>query len=312
MEETWRGKAQIGVIHFMMFPDAASSVARLVDTARQILLDDFFGVLVVSKYPEDAKQAIKKMAGEAHALLGISSAPFTFGNRLNLASLDEEARRATVEALKWAVDDAYELGVKVVEVLDGAKTYPGPELEQRAVDQLVRSLIDLARYAEEKADGRTPVWVSLEAFDRSVEKFSVVGPAAVAVEVARKVRAEQPNFGITIDMGHVPLLDEGYFETLDAVKEYLVHVHLGNCLKDDRSHPSYGDQHPPMGMEGTVADVAELTQFLAAAKRVGYFEKALPTGIPWLTFEVKTQPGQSTDLVIANTKRAFKAAWARL
>ena len=311
MEGSWRKQLQLGVIQFMMFPDAASSVARTVETARQILLDDFFGVLVVGRMPEEAMQAVKAMADQAHASLGISAAPFILGGKLNLASLDEEARRSAVEGLKASVDDAYKLGVRVVEVLDGARSYPGPELEQRAADQLVRSLLELCRYAEDRAEGRPAAWISLETFDRSVDKKSLVGPSKLAIQVAARVRAEQANFGLTVDMGHLPLIGEDYLESLEITREYLVHAHLGSCVRDDVAHPSYGDNHPPFGMAGGVADVAELTQFLSALRKIGFFEKALPTGSPWLTFEVKPKVGQVSDLLIANCKRVFKEAWAK-
>jgi len=295
----------------MMFPDAPGDTARTIETARRILLDDFFGVLVVGRMTEDARKAVKAMAADAHASLAISAAPVVLGEKLNLASLEEDVRKASVEALKRSVDDALWLGAPVVEVLDGARSYPGEDAEQRAADQLVRSLVELCRYGEASTP-REPVWILLETFDRAVDKRSLVGPSSLAVQVAARVRAQQSNFGLTIDMGHLPLLGESYGNALKAASEYLVHAHLGSCVRDDPTHPSYGDNHPCFGLAGGVADVAELTEFLAALVEVGYFEKSLPTGVPWLTFEVKPQPGQSPDLLVANCKRVFKEAWARL
>ncbi len=311
MEGSWRKHLRLGVIQVMMFPDAPGSASRTLETARQILMDDFFGVLVVGRMDGDTMQAVKAMSRDAHADLAISAAPVVLGGKHNLASLEEETRRAGVEALKKSVDDAYLLGSPVVEVLDGGKSYPGPEQERRAVDQLARSLKELCSYSREKAQGQ-PVWIGLETFDRAVDKCSLVGPSALAVEVAAQVRADHPNFGLTIDMGHLPLIGESYREALHTTKDYLIHAHLGNCIRDDASHPFYGDSHPGFGMAGGVADVEELTEFLAALHEIGYFEKQLPTGVPWLTFEVKPQPGQSPELLIANSKRTFKEAWARL
>ena len=312
MEGSWRKYLQLGVIQGMMFPDSPGNSARTVETARQILLDDFFGVLVVGRMDDDAMGAVRAMAADAHASVGISAAPVVLGGKLNLASLEDDVRRAGVEALKKSIDDAYFLGAPIVEVLDGARTYPGPEQEQRAVEQLTRSLVELCRYAEERAVDGQPAWVLLETFDRAVDKRSLVGPSDLAVRVAARVRAEQRNFGLTIDMGHLPLIGEGYREALEATREYLVHVHLGSCVKDDAKHPAYGDSHPCFGMPGGVADVAELVEFLAALRGIGYFEKRLPTGVPWLTFEVKPQPGQDPELLMANCRRVFKEAWARL
>jgi len=296
----------------MLFPDAASTTARMVETARQILLDDFFGVMFVSRMDDEAMSSIKAMARDAHASIGISAGPVVLGGKLNLASLDESVRGAAVEALKKSIDDAYTLGAPIVEILDGAGNYPGPEREGQAADALVGSLIELCRYAEEKATER-PVWVLLETFDRTVDKKSFLGPSELAVKVASRVKAVQSNFGLTIDMGHLPLLGEGYKQALATVQDYLAHVHLGSCIKDDSTNPWYGDSHPALGVAGGVADTAQLVEFLAALKSIGYFEKkGLPTGVPWATFEVKPQTGQSSELLMANCRRAFKEAWARL
>ncbi|HZK66031.1 MAG TPA: TIM barrel protein [Chloroflexota bacterium] len=311
MEGSWRRHLQLGVIQVMMFPDAPSSDERTIETARQILADDFFGVLVAGRMSREATGAVRKMVQEANASVAISAAPVILGGKHNLASLDEGSRKAAVEDLKKSIDDAYTLGAKVVEVLDGAKSFPGPELEKQATDQLVRTLTELASYAEQKAAAE-PIWILLETFDRSVDKQSLVGPSSLAVEVARGVRAKQANFGLTIDMGHLPLIGEGYREALETTKDYLVHAHLGNCIRDDKGHAFYGDSHPAFGLPGGVADVPELAEFIAALQGIGYFEKQGPTGMPWLTFEVKPQPGQSSELMIANCKRTFKEAWARL
>jgi len=311
MEGSWRNRVRLGVIQVMMFPDAPGNAARTLETARQILMDDFFGVLVVGRMDDETMKAVKSMAQDAHVQLAINAAPVILGGKHNLASLNEDARRSAVEDLKKSVDDAYLLGSPVVEVLDGGKSYPGAEREAQAVDQLVRSLKDLCAYSASKAGDR-PVWIALETFDRAVDKCSLVGPSSLAVEVARRVRAEHPHFGLTIDMGHLPLIGEGYRESLRTAGEFLVHAHLGNCILGDTAHPFYGDSHPGFGMVGGVADVPELTEFLSALREIGYFEKMLPTGMPWLTFEVKPQPGQLPEMLIANCKRSFEEAWARL
>ncbi len=312
MQDSWRKYFRVGVIQFMMFTDSPGNDARTIETAREVFLDDFFSTLAVGRMSDDAMKALRGMAADAHASLAISCAPFMLGNKLNLANLDEAGRRAAVEALKKSVDDAYFLGSPILEVLDGGQSYPGPEKEQQAVDQLVRSLKELCQYAEDSARGRTPLWMVLETFDRAIDKKSLVGPSHLAVQVAKRVREQYPRFGLTIDMGHLPLIGERYVDSLKTASEYIVHAHLGSCIKDDPANAYYGDSHPPFGVEGGAADVEELTEFFAALQEIGYFEKQLPTGRPWLTFEVKPQPGQSPELVMANCKRVLKEAWARL
>ncbi len=311
MESSWRKHTRLGIIQGMIYPDCGASAARTVETAKQILLDDFFGVLVVGRMEDEAMAAVKAMAAEAGAALAVGAAPVILGGKHNLASLDEAGRRAGVEALKKSIDDAYALGAPFIEVLDGAKSHPGTENEQQAARQLVRSMVELCSYSQEKAAGE-PVWVLLETFDREIDKKSFVGPSKLAVEIAAKVKAEVKNFGLTIDMGHLPLIGEGFKESLETVKEYLVHAHLGNCILD-RESPFYGDSHPGFGLPGGASDVAELVEFLSALQGIGYFEKkGLPTGTPWLTFEIKPQTNQSPELLMAGARRVFEEAWARL
>ncbi len=312
MQDSWRKHFRVGVIQFMMFPDSPGNDARTIETARQVFLDDFFGTLAVGRMSDEAMKAVKGMATDAHASLAISAAPFILGNKLNLANIDETGRRAAVQALKKSVDDAYFLGSPMLEVLDGGQSYPGPEKEQQAVDQLVRSLKELCQYADDTANGRTPLWIVLETFDRAIDKKSLVGPSGIAVDVAKRVREQHPRFGLTIDMGHLPLIGERYIDSLRTTSDYIVHAHLGSCIKDDPAQAFYGDSHPAFGLEGGVADIAELTEFFAALQEIGYFEKQLPTGRPWVTFEVKPQPGQLPELVMANCKRVLKEAWANL
>lgn len=312
MQDSWRKHFRVGVIQFMMFPDSPGNDARTIETARQVFLDDFFGTLAVGRMSDEAMKAVKGMATDAHASLAISAAPFILGNKLNLANIDETGRRAAVQALKKSVDDAYFLGSPMLEVLDGGQSYPGPEKEQQAVDQLVSSLKELCQYADDTANGRTPLWIVLETFDRAIDKKSLVGPSGIAVDVAKRVREQHPRFGLTIDMGHLPLIGERYIDSLRTTSDYIVHAHLGSCIKDDPAQAFYGDSHPAFGLEGGVADIAELTEFFAALQEIGYFEKQLPTGRPWVTFEVKPQPGQLPELVMANCKRVLKEAWANL
>lgn len=311
MEALWRKQVRLGIIQGMIYPDSGTSAARTIETAKQVMLDDFFSVLVVGRMEDTALAAVKSMAADSHVSLGVGAAPVILGGKHNLGNLDEVARRAGVEALKKSIDDAYFLGAPFIELLDGAKTYPGPRNEQQAARQLVRSLVELCRYSEEKATGE-PVWVLLETFDREIDKKSFVGPSKLAVEIAAQVKAEQKNFGLTVDMGHLPLIGEGFKESLETLKEFLVHAHLGNCIKD-QSSPYYGDSHPGFGLPGGVADVAELTEFLAALVGIDYFEKkGMPTGVPWLTFEIKPQTDQSPELLMVNARRVFEEAWARL
>jgi len=243
--------------------------------------------------------------------VGVEAQPGLLINKLNLAAGEETARQAAVDNVRDSIDQAYFLGARLLALLDGPGSYPGKERKAVAIDQLVRSLSELCAYAEERATDYL-LTISLENFDQTVDKRSLIGPTKDAAEVAARVKEEHANFGLTVDLSHFPLLDETPQEALAAAKDHLVHIHIGNCLMKDVSHPVYGDNHPPFGIEGGENDVQELVEFLEALFDVRYFTKELPTGRPVVTFEVKPLPDQDPAVVIAATKRVWKEAWARL
>jgi sugar phosphate isomerase/epimerase len=71
-----------------------------------------------------------------------------------------------------------------------------------------------------------------------VDKRALIGPAESALAIARAVRRDCPNFGLMVDLSHIPLLGESPKEALVPVREHLMHIHIGNAAFRDRSHPA--------------------------------------------------------------------------
>jgi hypothetical protein len=96
-----------------------------------------------------------------------------------------------------------------------------------------------------------------------------------------------------------------------AIKEHLVHAHVGNCVKV-QGRAGYGDLHPYFGFAGGENGVAELAEFIRGLFGIGYLAEGKEPK-PWVGFEVKPQgPGETSELIIANAKRAWRQAWARV
>jgi sugar phosphate isomerase/epimerase len=106
-------------------------------------------------------------------------------------------------------------------------------------------------------------------------------------------------------------LDEQALPALSALKDYLVHAHVGNCVKAAEL-AGYGDQHPRFGFPGGENGVPELVDFLQALFAVGYLKKTPDGSKPWVGIEVKPMPGETSEAVLAGTKRAWIEAWARV
>ena len=312
MNTPWQKYMQLGIVHFMIYPQLLKGDGPIVETARRIAADPFFEVLEVGLVNDPAAvSGLKALAEEAQLTIGVGAQPALLTTGGNLANLDETGRQAAVASVRASIDRAYALGARLLAFFDGKNSYPGPEKEPAARAQLVKSVRELCAYAKEKATGYT-LFLSLEVFDRAIEKRSLLGPTPYVAEVAAEIRSTCDNFGLTVDLSHIPQLGETPRQALEPVKDYLVHLHVGNCLLSDKSHPAYGDYHPPFGCPGSANGVDELVDFMRVAFEIGYFDKKLPTGRPVVTFEVKPLPRGDPERVIAGTKRTWELAWARL
>ena len=112
------------------------------------------------------------------------------------------------------------------------------------------------------------------------------------------------------DLSHQPLLFEQSAAALTVLKDYLVHIHVGNAVVTP-GVPGYGDLHPRFGWPGGANDVPELTEFLAGLFAIGYLHEG--EARPWVGFEVKPQnAAETSELIIAGTKRVWQDAWSRV
>ncbi len=309
MDKHWRSMMDLGLVHFMAWPELIKDEGPIVETAGRIAEDDFFGVLEVRR-SEDPKIApqLRRISEISGLRMGVGAQPGLLLGKLSLNDLDEAGRRAAVDEVKKSIDYAAEVGAPLVACLAGPD--PGDADRPRAMDLLVESLVELCKHGADKG-GEQPIWVSLEQFDRAYDKKSLVGPSADAATIAYRVTDTVENFGLCVDLSHIPILDEEIEDTLFTLKSHLIHVHAGNCIKRDESHPGYGDQHPRFGHPAGENGVEELKRYLEALVYIGYFQREVPTAKPVLTFEVKPiDEGETPELVIANTKRTFLSAWA--
>ena len=95
------------------------------------------------------------------------------------------------------------------------------------------------------------------------------------------------------------------------LREYLVHVHVGNCVKVP-GRVGYGDLHPRFGYPGSVCDVPELVEFLDALFTVRYLGEQQNSPRPAVGFEIRPQPGETSAAILANLKRAWRQAWPKV
>lgn len=305
MQALWSNYFRLGLVHFMAYPEVAGDESRMLPTIAAVAADADFEVVELKGVAKPSlRQEIRELCESAHLAVAYGAQPIVLGQKLNPNSADPGEREHAVRVLKKAVDEAVELGAQGFALLSGPD--PGDAGRPLAQKALEASLVELCEYAGPKG-----LPVVLEVFDRDIDKKSLVGPTVLAAEIAHNVRQRVGNFGLMVDLSHVPMLNETAEAALSAAQEYLVHVHVGNCVIRDKAHPAFGDLHPRFGIAGGENDVAELADFLRGLFRIGYLGEGLSER-PILSFEVKPLPGETSEAVIAGSKRALAAAWAEL
>ncbi len=310
MQEPIEAYCHIGIVHPMAFPEVLQGEGPILDTLTQVALDPFFSAIEVT-WIKDAS-----VRGDAAQLLATAGMEVIFAaqpplmqQNLSLSDPDPDQRRKAVDACKQLIDQAYQLSAAILVVLSGPD--PGESARPQATEAFIDSLKQLCNDAQQKS-GERMLAISLENFDRTVDKRCLIGPTREAAGIAEAIRNEYSNFGLTLDLSHLPLLRERADEAALAAVDHLIHVHIGNCVVGDTSHPAYGDQHPRFGVAGSAVGVPEVKRFLEALIYAGYFKRNTPTTMPVVSFEVKPAQGERSDLVIANAKRTLKHAWAQL
>lgn len=303
MEEPKRKFMKVGLVHYMAYPETLKGEGPILETLRKIAIDPYFDLVEVSwikdpKVRKDARDLLKTSGLEAK--YGVQ--PRLLVERLDLNSLDEAERSKAVRAVKEGVDEALEIEATGLALMSGK--YPGEAKKNEALRALASSLKEICEYADGQKSGFPVV---LEIFDREVDKKCLIGPASDARKVAVEVSKEFKNFGLMHDLSHLPLLKETPKQALESIKDYLVHVHLGNCVLK-RDHPAFGDQHPRFGIEYGENDVDQVMEFLKALFEVNYLDGKKPKP---LSLEVKPLLWEDPEVIIANAKRVLDEAWAR-
>ena len=310
MQEPMESQFHAGIIHHMAFPQVIRGDGPILETLEQIAVDPYFAAVEVTRM-KDA--AVRKQAAEMLATAGLdvifAAVPPMLQEGLSLCALDDAARRKALDLTREMMDQAYELGANIMVVASGPD--PGEADRAAATTAFADSLRQLCDDAQEKA-GASMLSISIENFDRTLDKKMLIGPTAEAAAIVTGIWEEYSNLGLTIDLSHQALLRESVQDMVLNAIEHLIHVHIGNCVIEDTSHPAWGDRHPRFGVPGGVVGTEELKRFLESLVYAGYFKKSTPTTMPVISFEVQPMAGEKPELVIANAKRALSQAWARL
>ncbi len=294
---------QVGLVHFMAYPSTMEGEGPILETVKKIAKDDYFTAIEVTQINDDTvRQEVKDLLDTASVSISFGSQPMLLTQGLNINDLDEAGRQKAVDTLKVGIDQAYQLEAKGFAFLSG---HYEEETKEESYQALVKSTHELCEYAKSK--GSMPI--ILEVFDYDIDKKSLIGPVDLAKRYAEEITQTYDNFGLMVDLSHIPMVRETVEEAIVPIQDYIIHAHMGNCVIKDPTLPGYGDSHPRFGFPGGENDVNELLEFLRVLMGVGFIsEKRRPI----ISFEVKPFENEDPDAVIANAKRTLNLAWARL
>lgn len=303
-------QTDVGIVSFMAYPEITKDEQTVEEKIKKIVTDDFFSFIEIAHINDkEIRNKVKKILEIANIRIGFDAHTMILQNSLSINDRDNDKRQKTIQILKELIDEAYYMNSEGFTLLSGFK--PDINDMENELVLAVDSVKELCSYSITKSKelNKKPIDIIVETFDdKEYAKNRLIGPTKMAVEFAKKIRADFENFGLILDLSHLPILGEDSNQSLIQAREFIKHIHIGNCIIKNKSHPAYGDNHPRFCIDGGENDIDVLAYFIKSLIGIGYFKKPGNT----LIIEVKPLQDEDSDLVVAGSKRALLAAISRL
>jgi len=284
-----RDSFHLGVVHYASFPEVITGTGAVASTLEEILnLVEVQAVEITWVKDSEQRKVVRNLLQSWGRVVVYSGAPVLAISQKSLCSLDSTLRNDSVDVMKRVIDEACYFGATSVLLISGPD--PGLEKRKEAKTFLIDSLVELVRYAGSVNDQLT---VSLEPGDRDIHRKLLIGPILESVEIARAIRKDTSNFGLTIDMSHLAQLGEDKTKALHIAKGYFHHVHLANAIVRYRGNPRFGDEHPRFGIEEGEHNQDSIVEFLKNLEVIGFFHEKASRSKPIVSIEVK--PDEAED-----------------
>ena len=297
MKESIHKYFQMGTILWMSYPP---ETCGFLEPLRKVCSDDFFDAVEITHVADDGeREKAKKLLEQSHLKVCYGAQPKLLGPKLNPNAISEAEREKAEKTLLEAIDEAEYLGAKGIAFLAGKWE---EETKETAFSQLLKTTRRVCDYAATKQ-----MQVELEVFDYNMDKAALIGPAPYAARFAAEMRMTNNNFGLMVDLSHFPTTYETSRFVIQTVRPYITHLHIGNAVVK-KGCEAYGDLHPRFGFPESANDVEQLTDFFRVLRQEGFLREESPLV---LSLEVKPWKDEDPDIILANTKRVIRRAWAR-
>lgn len=299
-------RVDFGVVqNLLAFPGWRGETEEGLEISKMLLGDPFFGVVEIGWISNpDYRKQIRNRVLKSGKEVTYGCGPVVFGEGLDINSRDEPLRKKSVERLKELADDALDYGAKILLITSGKNVEPDKRGEAFRI--VTDSFEEVCRFCREIRPNN-PLVVAVELFDSEIDKKLLLGPVDYAVMLAARIVKRNPNFALSIDLSHIPLMGLAAEEAVRGCMTFLQHVHVGNCVLRDVNHPQYGDKHPMFGIPGGENGRGQVQDFFRILDKVGYTRKRVPTRRPVAIAEIMPAPEDDIAKIVENIKTAFRA-----
>ena len=268
-------KTLLGVNHMFLYPESITSESAHKETLKELSETELVDALDCWLWRGHAAREEAKILLNSGKIIN-----YNIGDRYgeaasNPASPDKRERDEAFSRFMREIEYALSLNSKKI-VFGSGKDYPTDRYS--AKERFFEFVMKLCESIP------NDVTLCFEPTDRDIDKYFLYGPIDETIELARRVRSEGfNNFGILLDMCHVPLMHETLESALSKSSEYLVHVHLGNCVIKNKASLFYGDKHPAWNYPDGEYSACDGARFVKMLKASGYMDKENST----VSFEMR-------------------------
>lgn len=267
-------KVILGVNHQFLFPESITNEKEHTETLKK--LSEYSNVDALDCWVwrgERSKEEIKILKS-SNKIINYNIGDRTGEIPILPGSPNEKEQIRAYDILMREIEYALELNSKKIIFASGPDF---PEDRKGALERLHNLILKISKNLPED------VTLVLEPTDRDIDKFFLLGPLPETTKCIRKLRRENVNIGLLLDMCHIPLMYETLESALKLGKDTLVHVHLGNCIIKNKNHLMYGDKHAPWDYPEGEYSSEDGVKFIKMLKEIGYFDKENAT----VSFEMR-------------------------
>lgn len=250
------------------FPETIDSIDKMKEALDYLLKFDIKWIEFY--YKKNKSKKLKDLLKEydySYIYLGAMHAKI---NNLNISSINDSIRNNSIEQLKLCIDNTKYYGAKKLLINSGRR----PENESKikeAFQLLVNSLENLIKY---NINYNNPIQINLEPGDDNIDSFSLIGKSDLALNLLDKV----DDIKLTLDISHILQLKEDPITVIDNCLNYTDHIHLANCVINNKKSKLYGDKHPMFDEIGGELSTEEINNLYNYIKEK-YLNKKIIIGI---------------------------------